>query len=93
MAKRTATILLLCALTPSPALAYLDPGTGSFILQMLIAGFLGALLYVRLAWDRTRSFFARLFGSARASAGDESPSAETGDDSVDRLPDDGSQAR
>ena len=49
------------ALAPTTAYAYLDPGTGSFILQMLIAGLLGAILYVRLAWDRTRQFFARLF--------------------------------
>ena len=48
-------------LAPATAYAYLDPGTGSFILQMLIAGLLGAILYVRLAWDRTRQFFARLF--------------------------------
>ena len=31
------------ALAPATAYAYLDPGTGSFILQMAIAGLLGAI--------------------------------------------------
>ena len=49
----------LCA--PLDARAYVDPGTGSFILQMLVAGFLAAWLYARLAWTNTKMFFARLF--------------------------------
>ena len=94
MDRRIATIVLLVALTPAPALAYLDPGTGSFILQMLIAGFLGAMLYVRLAWDRTRSFFTRLFrGRSRTETSDANPPADTGDNLVDQTPDDGLQAR
>lgn len=31
----------------SSLLAYVDPGTGSFIAQMLIAGFLGFLFMIR----------------------------------------------
>ena len=48
---------------PSVAYAYLDPGTGSLVFQMAVAGFLGAVLYVRLAWDRIKLFFSRLFSS------------------------------
>ena len=39
--------------------AYLDPGTGSIALQLLIAGVVGALATVRLYWDRLRSFVLR----------------------------------
>jgi hypothetical protein len=45
----------------SVAHAYLDPGTGSFMLQMLLAGILGALLYIKLAWHNVKSFFQRRF--------------------------------
>ena len=65
MRKHGTFFALALALTPTTAYAYLDPGTGSFILQMLIASFLGAVLYVRLAWDRTRLFFTRRFSPNR----------------------------
>jgi hypothetical protein len=39
--------------------AYLDPGTGSIALQLLIAGVVGVLATVRLYWDRLRSFVSR----------------------------------
>jgi hypothetical protein len=45
----------------SVAHAYLDPGTGSFMLQMLLADILGALLYLKLAWHNVKSFFQRRF--------------------------------
>lgn len=94
MNRPTATIVLLIALTPAPAMAYLDPGTGSFILQMLIAGALGAMLYIRLAWDRTRSFFTRLFRpGSRTEVSGANPPADAGDSLVDQTPDDGQQAR
>lgn len=56
-----AVVLFVIGLLPVQAHAYLDPGTGSFILQMLVAGLLGALLYIKLAWANVKSFFHRLF--------------------------------
>ncbi|MBF8269450.1 MAG: hypothetical protein HW386_1159 [Gammaproteobacteria bacterium] len=44
------------------AYAYLDPGTGSFILQMLIAGIMGIILTAKLYWYRLIDFFKRHFG-------------------------------
>jgi hypothetical protein len=32
--------------------AYLDPGTGSLILQLIIGGLLGSVLFIRLFWGR-----------------------------------------
>ena len=61
MEKFIAFAVLTFLLAPTSAYAYLDPGTGSIILQMLIAGILAAALYVRLFWDRTRQLFSRLF--------------------------------
>jgi hypothetical protein len=39
--------------------AYLDPGTGSYVLQMAIASLLGASYAVRHFWSRVKSVFAR----------------------------------
>lgn len=41
--------------------AYLDPGSGSYLLQLLIAGLLGSAFLIRLFWGRIRAFFVRLF--------------------------------
>ncbi len=40
-------------------MAYLDPGSGSFILQLLIAAILGGLVALRAYWGRLISFFRR----------------------------------
>jgi len=41
---------------------YLDPGSGSYLLQLLIAGILGALFALRLYWKRIKGFFLKLLG-------------------------------
>ena len=41
--------------------AYLDPGSGSYLLQLLIAGALGALFALRLYWSRVKGFFSNIF--------------------------------
>lgn len=38
-------------------LLYLDPGSGSYLVQMIIAAILGALFYFRNIWFRVKSFF------------------------------------
>ena len=37
--------------------AYLDPGTGSMLLQVLLGGVAGAIVALRLYWGRVKSFF------------------------------------
>ena len=37
--------------------AYVDPGTGSYLLQMALAGLLGAGYTVRMFWARITKFF------------------------------------
>ena len=43
-------------------IAYLDPGTGAMIIQVLIAGIVGAGFAIRLFWDSVTSFLLKLFG-------------------------------
>ena len=40
-------------------LLYLDPGSGSYLVQMIIAAILGALFYFKTAWWRIKSFFTK----------------------------------
>jgi hypothetical protein len=40
-------------------LMYLDPGSGSFIIQMLLAGLLGIAVAVRIYWKKIVAFFKR----------------------------------
>jgi hypothetical protein len=41
--------------------AYLDPGSGSFILQLIVASLLGGLFLMRRYWNKIISFFRNLF--------------------------------
>jgi hypothetical protein len=46
----------LALIAPTRAHAYIDPGTGSFIIQALIAGFLGALFYFNFYSRKAKRF-------------------------------------
>jgi len=49
---------LLDGLLPRPVL-YLDPGSGSFILQVLLASILGAGFAVKVYWKKIIGFFKK----------------------------------
>ncbi len=46
----------------SNAWAYLDPGTGSMILQMLLGGVAGLAIVGKLYWHRMKLLVARALG-------------------------------
>jgi len=46
---------------PCFAYAYLDPGTGSYILQILIAVFFGTLFALKRYWHQVKSLLSNLF--------------------------------
>ncbi len=50
-------LLVLVALCSFNASAYLDPGSGSYIVQMLIAGAVGGAYAIKLYWQRIVFFF------------------------------------
>ncbi len=54
-----AVLLALFVLLPSSAQAYIDPGTGSYLVQAVVAVVAGGLMTLKLQWHRVRSFFAR----------------------------------
>ena len=59
IALRLAALAALLAAFPVDALAYIDPGTGSMLLQSLLAAVAAALVFGRTAWDRLKSLFKR----------------------------------
>ena len=44
-------------LSRSQLLSYLDPGSGSLVLQMLLGGVAGVAIAIKLFWGRIISFF------------------------------------
>lgn len=65
-------VLLAALISPillQSAYGYLDPGTGSYVLQLLIGGLLGGLFAVGLFWKRILAFVKRIFRSQTDNAG------------------------
>jgi hypothetical protein len=50
-----------------PAHAYIDPGSGSMILQLLLGA---AAIVIGLVWHKLKIFFGRLFGKQKISKGE-----------------------
>ena len=50
-------VFLLSMDLAKPAYAYLDPGTGSMILQLLLGGVAGGLVILKLYWQRLKGLF------------------------------------
>ena len=53
-------VALFLALLSSPAYAYLDPGTGSMLVQGLVAALAVVSAAVATFWTRIRRLFSRL---------------------------------
>ncbi len=56
------TVLCVLVLFTKPAHAYIDPGTGSMILQAVLAA---ATVIIGIFWRRLRSFFGRFSGKKK----------------------------
>lgn len=46
---------------PQTAYSYLDPGTGSYIIQIVLAAFVGAAFTLKIYWAKIKIFFVDLF--------------------------------
>jgi len=51
--------VLLFLLFPKPTYAYLDPGTGSYFFQLVIAGLLGSSFFIKAAISKIKKFFKK----------------------------------
>ena len=41
--------------------AYLDPGSGSYIFQMIIAGLVGAVFAIKMSWMKIKTYLKTFF--------------------------------
>lgn len=62
LGARIVLLLLGCLLVPGASQAYLDPGSGSYVLQILVASLVAGLFAIKLFWLRLTGFFGKLFG-------------------------------
>jgi len=63
MIERVFVATAILVASSSWAMAYLDPGTGSLALQMLLAAALTAAASIRIFWTRVKDVFRRMFRS------------------------------
>ncbi len=54
-----AVVLVTAVLFPRAAYAYLDPGTGAMLLQVIVGGLAAAGMILSLYWRKIKSFLAR----------------------------------
>lgn len=53
--------------------AYLDPGTGTFLLQLLIGAFITVPMMVKIYWQKIKSFFS---GNKQQIDNEDTPTSE-----------------
>lgn len=57
---------LALSVFPSVAYAYLDPGTGSYVFQVLVGAVLGGVFALKMFWKSIRAYLSNLFGKEKA---------------------------
>jgi hypothetical protein len=61
--NRTNKIILpvgfMVLISPGAAHAYLDPGAGSYVFQVILAFVLGGLFSIKLYWRKIKAYFHR----------------------------------
>jgi hypothetical protein len=66
---RTVAVLAVSVISTTPAQAYLDPGTGSMILQATIGAIAGGLVLVKIYWGKIKRLLFARWGSKPAQDG------------------------
>lgn len=45
--------------TFNPIFAYIDPGTGSLIIQLIMGAVLAAGIFIKTSWKKLKGFFSK----------------------------------
>jgi archaellum biogenesis protein FlaJ (TadC family) len=56
------SVFILSSVFVADAHAYIDPGSGSVLLQLILGGIAGIGVVARLYWDRIKTRYHSLFG-------------------------------
>ncbi len=57
---------LVFVLPAKEAHAYLDPGSGSYMLQLIVAGLAGFIISLKMFWRQISAFITNLFSKTKA---------------------------
>jgi hypothetical protein len=60
-------IVVLQVTLSQNAFAYLDPGTGSYVYQVLVAAIIGGLFTIKTFWRKIMNFFENILSKKQAS--------------------------
>lgn len=71
--RSTLAAAAVVALIPSAAFAYVDPSAGSILLQLLLGGFAGLVVAVKLFYRRLLARVGRRPSEAPTQSADDSP--------------------
>jgi len=61
MTKRKIYSIIIHFIIIQNVYGYLDPGTWSYFLQILIMVFVGGIVAIKTFWQNIKSFFSRIF--------------------------------
>jgi hypothetical protein len=59
--KVAMTAVALALIFPRRVYGYIDPGTGSYVFQLIIAAFVAVSFAVKIFWHNIKNFLFRLF--------------------------------
>lgn len=62
-----ALVLMVTVFVPAPAHAYIDPGSGSYVLQVAMASIVGIGFTVKTYWSQIKTTLSGWFGSSKTS--------------------------
>jgi hypothetical protein len=71
LAESLVFVALLLVASTQVAYAYVDPGTGSYVIQILIAAIVGAAFAVRVYWNKIKGLFSRSSSEGQGTESDE----------------------
>ena len=74
-------VFFLSLTVPSAAYAYLDPGSGSMLLQLVLGGLAGLAVIAKLYWHRLLGLFGRHSPQEESDSETNSTSLSTSDSS------------
>lgn len=62
--------LLIFVLMIKPSFAYVDPGSGSYIIQLILAGLLGMIFYIKQIKNFLRNLFTKFIWKNKSQKND-----------------------
>jgi len=63
-------LILGCGFLATSAAGYIDPGTGSYVLQIAIAFLVGLAFSVKVFWKKISAFLRKIFSGKKGNGAD-----------------------